>query len=119
MGWSSRRTRAQRSGGADLGDGQLGQLVAMFDQSTVKLIKTAQPEFDVGGPVRRVKCAPRRIDRRLGLRHGRVGSVAHQVARGRVVRRKCPFGGEKAPIDQQTAVDRRPGFRGRRRRVLQ
>ena len=74
------RTRAQRPGGADLGDGQVGQLVTMLDQRTVKLIKTADSELDVGGPVRRVKRTPRRSDRRLGLRHGRVGSVPHEVA---------------------------------------
>src|SRR6202022_1253163 len=95
-------TRAQGPGGADLGDGQVGQLVAMLAPRTVKLIKTAESELDVGGPVSRVKRTPRRSDRRLGLRHGRVGSVPHQVACGRVVGRKCLFGGDQTPGDQQT-----------------
>ncbi len=68
MGWSSCAPARQRRGGADLGDGERGQFVAMVDERPVELLQAVDPQVDVGGPTRVSNARAGRCDGRLARR---------------------------------------------------
>lgn len=98
------RALGQRAGGADLGDGELTQLVGVLDERPVQLVEAANAQLDIGGPVGAVERATRRRDRRFGLLGAGVRRVPDDSARRGIDRSERLAGGDEAAVDQQAAV---------------
>ena len=80
------RPFGQGLGGADLGDGQRTQFVAVLDERLVQLIHAPDAQLDVRRPVRGVESLAGGRDRLLGVGDARVGRVADDVTVGGVHR---------------------------------
>ena len=99
------RDRGQHPRRADLGDGQLAQLLDVVAHGLLQLADAAHPQFGVGGPVGVVEGAAGGLDRAAHVVGARVGGDTEHLLGGRVDRReRARAAGHELPVDEQLTL---------------